>query len=154
MLSCGTAWDWEGTDLVAETAVLDVRVLPWRPRARVMKASTLREGLSNFDPLGGADDLHGFVLGLAAWLAIIVAAPVVVLVLAAVLFSVELPIVVAVAALLVVIRFTGFVPWEVLVIDPVSGRERRERHRSLLRAAKAVRGINGDRRVRVRWAWS
>lgn len=139
---------------MAETAMLDVRVLPWRPRARVMKASTLREGLSNFDPLGVGDDLHGFVLGLAAWLAIIVAAPLVVLVLAAVLLSVELPVVVGVAALLVVIRFTGLVPWEVLVLDPVSGGERRESHRSLLRAARAIRAVNGERSVRVRWAWS
>jgi hypothetical protein len=49
--------------------------------------------MGNADPLTAVDDLQGLVLGLALWLAILIAAPVVVLVLAAGLLSVELPIV-------------------------------------------------------------
>jgi hypothetical protein len=61
-----------------ETALLDVRVLPWRPRARVMDPDTLRE---NLDPFSVADDLPGLVIGLAVWLVIVIAAPLVVVVL-------------------------------------------------------------------------
>jgi hypothetical protein len=135
---------------VLETAVLDVRVLPWRPRARVMKPSTLRE---NADPLVVMDDLQGVVLGLALWLVIIVAAPLVVLVLAVGLLSVELPLVIALGLFLLVIRFTGLLPWAVVIVDPVTGHERRESYRSLWRAARRIRSVNSDRRVKVRWAW-
>ena len=133
-----------------ETALLDVRVLPWRPRARVMKPDTLRE---NADPFLPTDDVAGVVLGLALWLGIIVAAPLLVLLLAAGLFSVELPVVLALAVLLGVVRFTGLLPWTVVVVDRVTGVERQERHRSLWRAARRIRAVNVDRRVRVRWAW-
>src|SRR4029078_812306 len=48
---------------VLETALLDVRVFPWRPRARVMKPATLRE---NADPsLWDFDGVEGVVIGLA-----------------------------------------------------------------------------------------
>jgi hypothetical protein len=134
--------------------MLEVRVLPWRPRARVMKPGALREGLGYIDPINATADIEGIVLGLAAWLAIIVFAPVVVLVLAAGLLSVELPIVLGIALVLLVVRFTGLLPWEVLVVDAATGGERRERHRSLWRAVRTVRAVNGDRRVRVRWAWA
>ena len=134
-----------------ETALLDVRVLPWRPRARVMQADTLRE---NADPFVAVDDLAGVVLGLALWLAIIIAAPLIVLVLAAGLFSVELPIVVAVAVLLGAARFTGLIPWTVVIHDPITGDERRESYRSIWREVARIRGINSDRRVKVRWAWA
>jgi len=133
-----------------ETALLDVRVLPWRPRARVMKADTLRE---NADPFIAADDLSGVLLGLALWLVIIIAAPVIVLLLAAGLFSVELPIVVGLALLLGVARFTGLIPWTVVILDRVTGDERRESYRSPWRAVARIRGVNADRRVKVRWAW-
>ena len=45
---------------MVEGALLDVRVLPWRPRARVMSADTLRDG--SFPDLV-VDDLSGLVLG-------------------------------------------------------------------------------------------
>jgi hypothetical protein len=134
-----------------ETALLDVRVLPWRIRARVMKPSTLRE---NLDPTLVADDFSGLLLGLAVWLVIIIAAPVVVLVLAAGLLSIELPVLIVLALVLLLIRFTGLLPWTVLVLDPVSGAEHRERYRSLWRAVRRIRAINSDRRVKVRWAWT
>lgn len=144
------------TELVTgedERALLEVRVLPWRPRARVMEPQTLRDAAT--DPgLIGLDDLGGIVLGLALWLGILIAAPLVVLVIAAVLFSVELPVVLAVAVLLLVARFTGILPWTVVVVDLRTGDERRESYRSLLRALRRIRVLNGERRVAVRWAWT
>ncbi len=133
-----------------ETALLDVRALPWRPRARVMKPDTLRE---NTDPFMVVDDLQGVVLGLALWLVIIIAAPLIVLVLAAGLLSVELPVVLALGLILLVVRFAGLLPWTVVIVDQVSGDERRESYRNLWRAARRVRAVNSDRRVKVRWAW-
>ena len=136
---------------MTQRALLDVRVLPWRPRARVMKPATLRE---HADPLVAADDLGGVVLSLALWLLIIVAAPVIVLVLAAGLLSVELPIVLALGLILLVVRFAGLLPWTVVIVDRLSGDERVESYRALWRAVGRIREINHDRRVEVRWAWA
>jgi hypothetical protein len=134
-----------------ETALLDVRLLPWGPRTRVMKPSTLRE---NADPLMAADDVAGILVGLALWLVVLVAAPLVVLVLAAGLLSVELPVVLALGVVLMAVRFTGLMPWTVVIVDKVTGAERRETYRNLWRAARRIRAINGDRRVKIRWSWA
>ncbi len=136
---------------MVQTAVLDVRVAPWRPRARVMKADTLRAAA---DPVTSVDDLTGVLIGLALWLVVIIAAPLIVLVLAAVLLSVELPVVVVLALLVLVARFAGLIPWTVVILDPVTGAERRESYRSIWKATARIRGINSDRRVKVRWAWA
>lgn len=117
-----------------------------------MKPDALRDNAGNFAFAG--DDLGGIVLGLALWLVIIIAAPLIVLALAAGLFSIELPIVVGLAVLLAVARFTGLVPWTVVIRDPTSGDERRESYRSIWRATTRIRGINADRQVKVRWAWA
>jgi hypothetical protein len=117
-----------------------------------MKPDTLRDNAGNFAFAG--DDLGGIVLGLVLWLIIIIAAPLIVLVLTAGLFSIELPIVVGLALLLSVARSTGLIPWTVVILDPTSGDERRESYRSIWRATTRIRGINGDRRVNVRWAWA
>ena len=106
------------------------------------------------DPFFGTDDLSGLVFSLALWLLIIIAAPLMVLVLAAGLLSIELPVVVALGVLLAVIRFTGLLPWVVVIVDPTTGEERRETYRNLWRAAKRVRAVNLDGSVKVRWAWS
>ena len=135
---------------MVKTALLDVRVLPWRPRARVMKPDTLRD---NSDPFFDFDGIEGFVIGIALWLLIIIAAPLIVLVLAVLLFSVELPIVIVLAVVLVVVRFTGLVPWTVVIVNAVSGEETTERYRLLWRAIGRIRAVNSDRRVKVRWAW-
>lgn len=141
---------------VGEAALLDVRVLPWRPRARVMDPDLLREGAGDFALVG--DDVAGLVLGLALslvlWLAIVIAAPLLVFVLAAGLFSIELPVAVGVAVILAVARFAGLIPWTVVILDPSTGDERRESYRSIWRATNRIRGINADRRVAVRWAWA
>ncbi|MGH3331154.1 MAG: hypothetical protein ACRDPJ_07575 [Nocardioidaceae bacterium] len=79
-----------------------------------MKPDTLRE---NADPFMAVDDLQDVVLALALWLVIIIAAPFIVLVLAAGLLSIELPIVVALGLILLVVRFTGLLPWVVVIVD-------------------------------------
>jgi hypothetical protein len=134
-----------------ETALLDVRVMPWRPRRRVLDPDRLRE---NADPLAAVDDLPGVVIALALWLLIVIAAPLVVLVLAVGLLSVELPLALGLGLVLVVVRFTGLLPWTVVIVDHVGGHERRESYRNLLSALRRIRAVNGDRRVRVRWAWA
>lgn len=135
-----------------ETALLDVRVLPWRPRARLMKAETLRD---NADPSVAleVDDLAGVVIGLALWLVIIIAAPLIVLGLAVGLFSIELPIVLVLGLVLVLVRFAGLLPWTVVIVDQVTSDERRESYRNLWHATRRIRAVNSDRRVKVRWAW-
>lgn len=134
-----------------ESACLEVRVLPWRPRRRVMKVEDLREVSAEL--VGGSTDPTDFAISLGLWLAIVIAAPLIVLMLAAGLFSVELPLVLAIAVLLAVLRFAGVIPWTVLTVDAVSGTETRSSYRSLLRAVRRVREINHDRRVQVRWSW-
>jgi hypothetical protein len=42
----------------------------------------------------------------------------------------------------------------VVIVDQVTGEERRETYRNLWRAARRIRSVNSDRRVKVRWAWS
>ncbi|MGN6721252.1 MAG: hypothetical protein ACTHJM_01415 [Marmoricola sp.] len=134
-----------------ETALLDVRVLPWRVRARVMRPDVLRE---NVDPLMAVDDLSGVIFGLVLWIVILTAAPLIVLILAALLFSIELPIVLLLAVLLVIVRFTGVVPWTVVIINNVNRSETTESYRNIFRAVRRIREINGDRKVHVRWAWT
>lgn len=135
-----------------ETALLAVRAFPWRPRARVIEPATLRQ---NADPSWwDLNAVEGIVIGLALSLTILVAAPLVVLVLAAAVFSVELPLVLALAVLLVIARFTGLIPWTVVVLDNVTGEERTERYRGLWTATRRIRSLNHDRRISVRWAWA
>lgn len=100
------------------------------------------------------DDLGGILIGLALWLFIVIAAPLLVLILAAGLFSIELPIVIVLGILLAVARFAGLIPWSVVILDPATGDERRESYRSIWRATARIRGINENRKVQVRWAWA
>jgi hypothetical protein len=120
----------------------------------MMKVTTFRDALSNFDPTSFSDDFGGFVFGLALWLIVLAAAPLIVLFLAGVLFSVELPVLLLIAAVLVVARFAGFVPWTVVVIDELTRGEQREQTRSFLRAVSRIREINDERRVYVHWMWT
>jgi len=57
---------------MVERAFIEVRVFPWRLRARVMTASTRRGLALNADPVNG-DDVAGFVVVLRVWLAILIA---------------------------------------------------------------------------------
>jgi hypothetical protein len=119
-----------------------------------MKTSTFRDKMSNVDPTLGADDLSGLVIGLAVWLTILLAAPLLVLILAGALFSVELPVLAVIGLALALARFAGLIPWTVVVVDRISGQEQPESTRNFLRAVRRVRDVNGDRRIVVRWAWS
>jgi hypothetical protein len=136
---------------LAELAFIEVRAFPWRLRARVMKPDTLRDAV---DPLYGIDDLAGVVVGFVLWLFVIVAAPVLVVLLAALLLPFELSLLIGLALLLVAARLVGVVPWTVGIVDERTGAQRREQTRSLLRAVRIVREANGTRRVPVRWSWS
>lgn len=134
-----------------QTAFLDVRVFPWKLRMRKMDPDTLRD----MDPLsGGFDDVAGFFIGLALWVFILVAAPLLVIVLAVLLFSVELPIVIAIAVLLLVIRFAGIVPWTVVARNNINGEESSESFRNIFHAVRRIREVNGDMKVHVRWSWN
>jgi hypothetical protein len=65
-----------------------------------MKASTPRDLALNADPVN-VDDVAGFVVVLGVWPAILIAAPLVVLLLAGALFSVELPLPIGFGVLLI-----------------------------------------------------
>jgi hypothetical protein len=136
---------------MVERALIEVRVFPWRPRARVMKASTPRDLALNADPVN-VDYISGCVVVLGVWLAILIAAPLVVLLLAGALFSVELPLPIGFGVLLILWRFAGLMPWRIVILNQLSGEERIETTRSLTRAIRRVREINGERRVYARWA--
>jgi len=132
-------------------AFLEIRVLPWRPRRRTIDADLLREGAP--DLLDLADDVAGVVIGVVGMILLYVAAPVVAVVLAVLLLPIEIWLVAAVALLLLLARFTGLIPWTVLVADGMHDEER-ERFRLLHRALRRVRELNGGGRPRVVWKWS
>jgi hypothetical protein len=138
------------------TAVLDVRVLPWRPRRRMMDPDDFVDGVISDGPdtVLWADDLAGVVVGIGVWLFLIISAPLIVALLAVLAFSVELPLVLALGLLLAVVRFAGIIPWTVLVVDPASGVESTERYRNLLHAVRRIREVNQVTRVPVRWSWA
>ncbi len=133
-------------------AFLEVRVLPWRPRRRAMERSD--PDVTGFDPFVLADDVAGFVVGLVVWLLLLLAAPVLLVVLSVLFLPVEIVLVAVLAAVVVLARLLGVVPWVVLVVDLVAGTEEQERYRNLLRAVRRLRDVNHDRRVAVRWAWT
>ena len=125
-------------------------MLPWLPRRRV-STDDVRAG-NPLDPTY-ADDIAGALVMLGLCLAVIIGAPLIALVLAALFFSVEVPLLLAIALLLAVLRFAGVIPWTVLTVDTVTGAETRTTHRSIWRAVRRVREVNHDRQVRVRWSW-
>lgn len=105
--------------------------------------------------LSGASDLAGLVIGLAAWLVLILLTPVLVVLLAWVLLPLELILLLVLAALVLMARFSGLVPWTVEISDPLAdGATHEEKFRNIFRAVSRVREINHDRRVRVRWSWT
>jgi hypothetical protein len=138
---------------VIESAFLEVRLFPWRPRQRLSRGGRYLDG-ADFGDFAGFDDLAGLALVVAIGLLVILLAPVLVVVLGALLFSLEVAALLGIAVFLVLARFAGLLPWTVVVVNRVSGEERRESVRTLVRAVRRVREVNGERRVHVRWAWS
>ncbi|RHA44480.1 hypothetical protein [Cellulomonas rhizosphaerae] len=132
-------------------AFLEIRVLPWRPRRRSIDPELLREGAGNGIEL--FDDVAGLVIGVVGTIVLYVAAPLVAVVLAILFLPVELGLVLAIAVLLLLARFTGLIPWTVLVADGLED-ERREKYRLLHRAVRRVRELNGGGTPRVVWKWS
>ncbi|UZN03842.1 hypothetical protein [Cellulomonas sp. S1-8] len=123
-------------------AVIEVRVLPWRPRGRVMNHGIDLSPLSDMadDLIGGVVALVVGILSVLLLLVVLVGVVVVVL---------ELWLVGVVALLLVLARFAGVLPW---VVD--TGRGTYERYRWLPNAARRVRTLNGTRHAQLRWHWS
>lgn len=136
-----------------ESAFLEVRLFPWRPRRRVSREGRHFEG-ADFVDFAGVDDLAGLALVAVIWLAAILLGPFLVVMLGAALFSLEVALLVGLAVFLVLSRFVGLLPWTVVVLNQVTGEHRRESIRTLVRAVRRVREVNGERRVPVRWAWS
>ncbi|MEN0130531.1 MAG: hypothetical protein AAGC49_13890 [Brevundimonas sp.] len=135
-------------------AALEIRVLPWRPRRRKIDPDKLRDGVADVaDVASVIDDLPGAVIGLGMMLVCYVAAPLVAIALAILLIPAELGIVMALAALLLLARFVGLIPWTVVVVDPAGADDRRERFRLLHRAVNRVLELNGGRRPKVVWHW-
>ncbi|MBO3090107.1 hypothetical protein [Cellulomonas dongxiuzhuiae] len=121
-------------------AVIDVRVLPWRPKRRVKDLGV------DLVSLGGGADLLGVVVSTVV--AIIAALVVLVFLVSLVVVLLELWIVALVALALVLARFAGLLPW---VVD--TGRGTFERYRWLPHATRRVRELNGGGPARMRWRW-
>ncbi|MBO0921973.1 hypothetical protein J1G42_14190 [Cellulomonas sp. zg-ZUI222] len=121
-------------------AVIEVRLLPWRPRRRMPDPGIDLSGLS-----GASDDLVGGVVALVVG---VLAALLGLIVLAGVVMLLELWLVGAVALLLLLARFVGLLPWAVFT---GSGYEF---YRWLPHAAARVRALNGSRHARFRWHWA
>jgi len=124
----------------ATPAVIDLRVLPWRPKRRVkdlgVDLATLAGGI---DGLGVVVSVIVAIVGTLVLLVFAVSLVVVLL---------ELWIVAVVALALVLARFAGLLPW---VVD--TGRGTFERYRWLPRATRRVRELNGGGPARMRWRW-
>jgi len=136
-------------------AALEIRVLPWRPRRRKVDPDKLRDTVGDVSDVAIlVDDLPGAVIGLGAMLLCYVAAPLVAIVLAILLIPAELGIVVTLAAVLLLARFVGLIPWTVVVVDPAAPEDRHERYRLLHRAVNRVLELNGGRRPKVVWHWA
>jgi hypothetical protein len=134
-----------------QVAVIDIRVLPWRPRQRRMNPALMRENAS--EVLNVADDPSSLLLSIGVWIAIVVAAPALVVLLAVSLFPVELLAALILAIAILLIRFAGIVPWTVRVTDH-AGIVNNESHRSLRSAIRRVRTVNADRRIPVTLSWT
>lgn len=131
-------------------AALHLRVVPWRVRPRRLPSSVIRKNASNV--LDFPDDFAAMFLSLGVWLMLVVGAPVITFFLAVMLLPFEATLVAIIAAGLLAIRFAGLTPWTVVLIHS-GGEEKREKYRSLVRAIRRVRKVNGSRRVAVQLIW-
>ncbi|MBD8059284.1 hypothetical protein IC607_09930 [Cellulomonas sp. JH27-2] len=133
-------------------AALEIRVLPWRPRRRKIKPDDLREMSSDaMDFADGDDSGVVLVVGILVTVLVFVFAPIVAVVLSIMFLPVEAGLVLVLGALVIVARFTGVIPWTVLVLTPEA--EEHERFRLLHRAVRRVRELNGGGRPPVVWRW-
>jgi hypothetical protein len=128
-------------------AVIEVRLLPWRPHRRRLDPNVLRPNAGTAGDVFVVDDLPTALIGIAVWVFLVLAAPIAAVVLALLFLPVELTAVLVAAAVLLAVRLVGLAPWTVNV--PGTGVER---YRSLFAAARRVRECNADGRVRVRWS--
>jgi hypothetical protein len=131
-------------------AALRLRLVPWRLRPRRLRSSVIRKNASNV--LDFPDDFGSMFLSLGLWLMLVVGAPVIAFVLAVMLLPLEATLVAIIAVGLLAIRFAGLTPWTVVLINS-DGGETAEKYRSVVRAVRRVRAVNGSRRVAVQFVW-
>jgi len=125
--------------------VLDIALLPWRPRLRRIDSDDVRDHASWLE----FDDLSGLVIGLVWTVVVLVAAPLIAVLLAALFLPVEIWIAATLGVLYVVARFTGVIPWTVITSEGTI-----ERYRFLPTALGRIRSLNESPRPRVRWHWA
>lgn len=136
-------------------AAIRVRLLPWRPRPRTMDPKAIREAVDQAEH--GADvvdfvsDTVGLVL-VAGMLVAAIGAPILVILLAALLLPFEIALVLVLAAALLLARLAGAIPWVVEIAGPDGPQV--ERYRNLIRAVRRVRALNGAKGVPVRFSLS
>lgn len=133
-------------------AALEIRALPWRPRRRKIDPNDVREGAGDVLDLADGDESGVvIVIGLLVTILAFVFAPVAAVVLSIVFLPVEAGLVLLLGAIILVARFSGVIPWTVLVLT-VDGEEH-QRFRLLHRAVRRVRELNGGGRPPVVWRW-
>jgi hypothetical protein len=135
------------------TAVIEVRLSPWRPRRRRFKADRFGEDAGELliDVGSGFDDLGAFAIALLVLGLIFVAAPVLVLLLVTLLLPLEVLLAVILGALLLLIRFAGIVPWSVVLTER-DDTSTTEHYRNLINAINRVWTVNGNRRIPLRFS--
>jgi hypothetical protein len=136
---------------VREGAVIDVHLLPWRPRQRRIDPALVRENAH--EVLNVADDPASLLLSVGVWIALVLAAPALVILIAVAFFPVELAIAMFIAIAILIVRFAGIVPWTVRIADH-TGDVNTESYRNVLNAIARVRGVNQDRRIAVEFSWA
>lgn len=135
----------------SRAAVLRVRLTPWRPRPRRPDSAKIRENID--DILDFGDDLASLVISVGIWLTLIVMAPVITFVLAALLLPVEAGLLAIIGVVLLAVRFLGITRWTLAITEP-DGCETVEVCRNIVRALGRVREINGSRRRAVKLVWA
>jgi hypothetical protein len=135
----------------SRTAVLRVRLVPWRPRPRRMDPAKIRDNASGLLDFG--DDLASLFVRVGIWLALIVAAPLITFVLAVLLLPVEAGLLAIIGFALLAVRFAGITHWTLVITGP-GGHETVEHYRNVARALSRVREINGVRGRAVELVWA
>ena len=134
----------------AQAAAFRLRVVPWGVRARRLRSSAIRTNASHV--LDFPDDFAAMFLSLGIWVMLVICAPLITFLLAAVLLPFEVTLVAIIALVLLAIRFAGITPWTVVLINS-GGVETTEKYRNIVRAVRRVRAVNSSSRVAVQLLW-
>jgi hypothetical protein len=135
----------------SRTAVLRIRLVPWLPRPRRLGPAQIRDNADGLLDLG--DDLASLCISVGIWLTVIVGAPLLTFILAALLLPIEVGLLALIALVLLAVRFAGITHWTLVITEP-GGEEIVEHYRNIARALSRVRKINGTRRRAVQLTWA